>query len=351
MKEINIDSVKFLPITKLEKENLKNRIFNSINKSKSLNRKVKYTLMGIAVSVTIIISLSLVFYNKPKESITDFVNSLETLSNTNDDVTLILGEGQNLKIDEKVTSINYSNSGEEVTIGSSHTVTQQTSKNNKLVYNTLLVPYGKRSKIKLSDGSIVWLNSGSRLIYPIAFNGKKREIYLEGEAIFEVAHNIKKPFIVVSQNQEVEVFGTVFGITCYLDENSINTVLKSGSVQISYNNSSSILDMKKIKIIPGTKAIYDKKNKNIILEKVNADNHFAWRDGALFFKNNDIMFIMKKLTRYYNIEIEISKEVLANESETYSGYLDLNEDVEKVIKIMQESTNVNYTFKEKIIIN
>jgi ferric-dicitrate binding protein FerR (iron transport regulator) len=268
-------------------------------------------------------------------------------------VTLILGEGENLKIDEKITSINYSDSGEEVTIGATKTVSQQTLKNNKLVYNTLIVPYGKRSKIQLSDGSIVWLNSGSRLVYPIVFKGEKREVHLEGEGIFEVAYNKNQPFIVISQNQEAEVLGTVFGITNYLDENSINTVLKSGSVQISYTNALSS-NSDKMKITPGTIASYNKKSKAIISEKVNVDQYFSWRDGVLIFKNNDLKFIMKKLSRYYNIEIEISefKYNKDNEGETFSGYLDLNEDLDKVIKNIQMSTNMKYRFIEnKLIIN
>jgi ferric-dicitrate binding protein FerR (iron transport regulator) len=354
MKEKTSYKVKFLPITKLEKINLKNKIFNSIHKSKSRKRQMLYAIIGIAASLLLITAFNFLFSAKSNDSIIDFVNSLETTNNNaSDEVTLILGEGENLKIDEKITSINYSDSGEEVTIGATKTVSQQTLKNNKLVYNTLIVPYGKRSKIQLSDGSIVWLNSGSRLVYPIVFKGEKREVHLEGEGIFEVAYNKNQPFIVISQNQEVEVLGTVFGITNYLDENSINTVLKSGSVQISYTNALSS-NSDKMKITPGTIASYNKKSKAIISEKVNVDQYFSWRDGVLIFKNNDLKFIMKKLSRYYNIEIEISefKYNKDNEGETFSGYLDLNEDLDKVIKNIQMSTNMKYRFIEnKLIIN
>ncbi|WP_372752426.1 FecR family protein [Mariniflexile sp.] len=354
MKEKLPYNVKFLPITELEKADLKNKIFNSIHKSDSRKRSVFYAMMGVAASLVILIGLGLYFKPKQNESITDFVKTLEPANNNSaSEVTLVLGAGENLKIDDKVASISYSNSGEEVKIGSAQTVNQQSVKNNKLVYNTLLVPYGKRTKIQLSDGSTVWLNSGSRLVYPIVFKGKRREVYLEGEAIFDVAHNKKQPFIVMSQNQEVEVLGTVFGVTNYLDENSINTVLKSGSVQISYkNNSASHSD--KMKITPGTIASYNKKTKGIISEKVNVDNYFSWREGVLIFKNNDLQFIMKRLSRYYNIDIEISNALKSTteEVETFSGYLDLNEDVDKVIESIEMSTNLNYTFKNnKLTIN
>jgi hypothetical protein len=346
------NNLKFAPITRLEKVELKNKFFNSINKSNSRKKIMLYAIIGVAASVAILIGFT--FTNKPNDSIMDFVNSLEPANNTTSDgVILFLGEDENLKIEDKVTSINYSNSGEEITIGSAQTINQQAINNNKIAYNTLLVPYGKRTKVQLSDGSVVWLNSGSRLVYPVVFNGEKREVYLEGEAIFEVAHNKNHPFVVMSQNQEVEVLGTVFGVTNYLDENSINTVLKSGSVQISYKNASSP-NSDKMKITPGTIASYNKKTKGIISEKINVEQYFSWRDGVLIFKNNDLQFIMKRLSRYYNIEIEFNKQTFSesNEIETFSGYLDLNEDVNKVIKSIQESTSMNYIFLEnKLIIN
>ena len=354
MKQNKTYKVKFLPITKLEKEELKNRVFNSIHKSNTRKRQILYVIIGAAASVLIQIGLSFPFSDKPNDSIIDFVNSLETTNNnTSGEVTLILGEGENLEIDEKITFINYSDSGEEVTIGATKKVSQKTLKNNILVYNTLIVPYGRRSKIQLSDGSIVWLNSGSRLVYPSVFKGEKREVHLECEAIFEVSHNKNHPFIVISQNQEVEVLGTVFGITNYLDENSIKTVLKSGSVQISYINALSS-NSDKMKITPGTIASYNKKSKAIISEKVNVDQYFSWRDGVLIFKNNDLKFIMNRLSRYYNIKIDIleNKYTDADAMETFSGYLDLNEDINQVIKNIQMSTNMKFRFTDnKLIIN
>lgn len=352
MKEKRAHSVKFLPITELEKTELKNRVFKSVRKNKSIKTRIKYAF-GIAASIILLITTAYHFNKKPTDSISDFVNSSSNIdANNSDDVILVLGEGKNLKIDENISAINYSETGEQVTIGNTQTVDQETAKNNKLVYNTLLVPYGRRTEIKLSDGSTAWLNSGSKLVYPAAFKGNKREVYLEGEAIFDVAHNKNQPFIVISQNQEIEVLGTVFGVTSYSDENSINTVLKSGSVQISYNNSSSPSYADKMKITPGTIAKYNKSTKGIISEKVNVDNYFSWRDGVLIFKNNDLQFIMKRLSRYYNINIKINDSDLFNSDETFSGYLDLNEDINKVIENIKESTNMNYTFiGNKLIIN
>jgi hypothetical protein len=353
MKERKTQKIKTLPITELEKNVLKNRILKSVDNIPKRKKRVRKMVIGAVTCVLFLVGIGTYFLNTPSPiSITNFVNTSKDIDiNKTGNVVLILGEGENLNIGEEASTINYSSSGQKVTIGGNKEVNQETSKNNSTLYNTLLVPYGKRTKIKLSDGSIVWLNSGSKLVYPAVFNGDKRELYLEGEAIFDVAHNKNKPFVVLSENQEIEVLGTVFGVTDYKDENALNTVLKSGSVQISYNNnSSSSLHTDKIKISPGTKASYNKKTKSMVSEKVNVDHYFSWRDGVFIFKNDDLNHITKRISRYYNLEIEIINEALAKE--TFSGYLDLNEDIDKVIQNIKESTKMNYKFLEnKIIIN
>ncbi|WP_159022081.1 FecR family protein [Formosa sp. L2A11] len=351
MKDNGSNKVKILPITNLEKVALKNKIFNSVNKIERKKSRKGLT-MAVTFSMMVLVGLSFYFYNEPTTSITDVVNTSEVTDfSKSDEVVLILGDGENLKIKEENSNINYSNSGKTLTIGKGREIEQETSRNSKTSYNTLIIPYGKRSKINLSDGTIVWLNSGSKLVYPVAFNGDRREIYLEGEAIFDVAHDKSHPFIVKSKDQEIEVLGTVFGVTSYTDEEAINTVLKSGSVQISYHNDPKTHKYAdKIKITPGTKATYNKDTQGIVSEKVNVNNYFSWRDGVLVFQNNDLQYVINRISRYYNVEIEIANKELAKES--FSGYLDLNEDIEKVIQNIAASTNMNYTIEnDKIIIN
>ena len=350
MKEKEANKVKILPITKLEKVALKNKIFNSVDKH-SPRRRYKGIAIAATVSAIVIVTFYAASLKNSSTTITDYVNSTEEIDFSKaNEVILILGDGENLKIGENKSNIRYSNSGETLTIGDDKEIKQEVSKNNKTSFNTLIIPYGKRSKINLSDGTIVWLNSGSKLVYPVVFNGERRELYLEGEAIFDVAHDKEHPFIVMSSDQEIEVLGTVFGVTNYSDEHAINTVLKSGSVQISYHNDPSHLYADKIKITPGTKATYDKETKSIVSEKVNVDNYFSWRDGVFVFRNNDFRHVLNRISRHYNVGVEIQNMELAKES--FSGSLDLNENVNKVIENIASSTNMKYTIEEdKIIIN
>lgn len=347
--EIPQNKVKILPITETEKAELKRKIFKSIGKHNLRVRRIKYAL-GIAASLVVLVGFSIYFDTAARnKTITDLDTSPELIDNKHlEDVQLILGAGENLYINDDITTIKYSSTGEKVTIGATKQIDQNVSKTNSIVYNTLLVPYGKRSKIELSDGSVVWLNSGSKLLFPASFSEQRREVYLEGEAIFEVSHDKDHPFIVNSGDNEIEVLGTVFGVSNYLDENLFNTVLKSGSVQISYNNKLGKRNSDKIKITPGTMASFNKDTKSITSEKVNVANYFSWRDGVLIFQNNDLQFIMKKISRYYNVDIKINDEHLARE--TFSGYLDLNENINKVIQSVKESTNMEYNLKDKTII-
>ncbi|QDO93156.1 DUF4974 domain-containing protein [Formosa sediminum] len=351
MKDNGQNKVKILPITHLEKVALKNKILNSVDKVDN-RRKHRRLAVGVAFSLICLAGCFIFLYNTPDPSITDIVNTSENVDySTSNEIVLILGNGENLTVSEGENSFNYSNSGETLIIGEKTKIEQETTTNSKVSYNTLIVPYGKQSKINLSDGTEVWLNSGSKLIYPVAFTGNKREIYLEGEAIFDVAHDKSHPFIVKSKDQEVEVLGTVFGVTSYADENVVNTVLKSGSVNISYhNNPKTHKYADKIKITPGTKATYNKDTQGIVSEKVNVNNYFSWRDGVLIFQNNDLRYVTNRISKYYNIKIEIENEALAKER--FSGYLNLNEDLDKVIKNIQASTNMKYKkLDNRIVIN
>jgi len=354
MKINKSNKVKILPITELEKTALKSKIFNSVDNLNNQKRakRNKGLALGLAFSLTFLIVTFLYHQYQPTDSIEDFIKTSKKIDfSKSKEVLLVLGDGKNLAIDKDESDINYSKSGKKLTIGKETEIEQETSRNSKVAYNTLIIPYGKRSKINLSDGTIVWLNSGSKLVYPVVFKGDRRELYLEGEAIFDVAHDKKHPFIVMSKEQEIKVLGTVFGVTSYPEEGVINTVLKSGSVQISYHNDPELHHYSdKIKITPGTKATYNKETKGIVSEKVNVNNYFSWREGFLIFKNNDLHYVMNRIARYYNLRVDIKNKELAEEK--FSGYLNLNENINTVVKNISASTNMKYSIEDnKITIN
>lgn len=350
MKEEKDNNIGFDTISANEKEVLKQQIFDSVEKHKRKRHRIRYAAVGMAASVIFVCGLALYVNQDRPTSISDFVKSSGKVDvNESDEVVLILNDSANVKVGKDSSMIKYSATGENVNIGSRGAVRQKTSNKEETIYNTILVPYGRRSEIVLSDGTHVWLNSGSRLVYPALFKGSKREVYLEGEAIFDVSHDKEHPFLVLSESQEITVLGTVFNVSNYLDDSSAQTVLKSGRVQIAYRDDAMFETKKKLNISPGTMASYNKIEKKIASKKVNVDHYFSWREGVLIFKNDDLRTIMRRLSRYYNIHIEIENDGLGGE--TFSGYLDLREDVEKVIATIQQTTDFEYVRQEKAKIN
>ena len=141
-----------------------------------------------------------------------------------------------------------------------------------LEYNTIIIPRGGEYQLILSDGSRVWLNSDTRLRYPVSFIGEKREVYLEGEAYFEVSHS-DKPFEVHGGGQCVRVLGTSFNVMAYGDESKVQTTLVSGSVRVVLDQSD-----KTVLLTPGHQAEMDKNSGKITMREVNVENYIGWKD-------------------------------------------------------------------------
>ena len=178
----------------------------------------------------------------------------------------------------------------------------------ELVHNTLVVPKGKRFDLVLSDGSHIYLNSGSSLKFPVQFLEKgPREVYLTGEAFFDVAKQGKSnPFIVHVDNINVKVLGTKFVVNDYSENTDINTILVEGSVEL-YDGSA---NESGTRLMPGFKASWNKMGKGVATESVDTRIFTAWMDGKLIFRNATFKTIRHSLERKYNVSIENHNELL-----------------------------------------
>ena len=351
MNEEEFHKINFTSLKDGEKKELKGKILKDVYSLKNRRISIRYAI-GVAASISLIVLLNFYYRNYQSISVDKYVKITEGITDEKlDKVKLILNDGEGIEITKDNSTIKYSATGQQINIGSSKAIQKAILKENEVAYNTLIVPYGRRSKVQLSDGSTVWLNSGTKLVYPRVFGKNKREVYLEGEAMFDIAHDINRPFKVIADNHNIQVLGTVFNVSNYKDENSISTVLKSGSVQISYKGNSIFKPKEMLKITPGTLAVYNKKSHRINAEKVDVEKYFSWIEGKLIFKNDNLKLIMKKISRYYNIDIVINNSNIENQ--TFSGALDLKESAEEVIKMIKETSNFEYILnnENKIIIN
>ncbi|RKN80182.1 FecR family protein [Ulvibacterium marinum] len=195
----------------------------------------------------------------------------------------------------------------------------------KLVYNTLTVPYAKRFGIQLSDGTKIHLNSGSSIKYPVKFiKGANREVFLSGEAFFEVAEDAERPFMVSSDDLVVKVLGTTFNVKAYPEDQEINTVLVSGSVGLS-NKDNQTTDSTLLE--PGHMASWDKTSNTMAMEAVDTDLHTSWIYGRLILKRTPFEQIVPKLQRHYNISITNNYPILNDQVFTASYDIETIEEV------------------------
>ena len=196
------------------------------------------------------------------------------------------------------------------------------------IMNTLYTPAGQRAQLVLQDGTEVWLNAKSKLVYPAQFVGKERRVTVEGEAFFNVAKNPSKPFIVSTQDVDMKVLGTQFNVFCYPDAGYIQTSLLEGSVKVFFP---------------------DKENEGVILKPdqqvtvsqgemhvspINLEDHFLWREGIYAFENEPLIEILKKMELYYYVRIVVKDTSLFND--TYTGKFRQRDSLDDVFRVLQQ---------------
>lgn len=221
---------------------------------------------------------------------------------------------------------------------------------DELVYNTLKVPYGKRFEVALSDATVVYLNAGSSLRYPIRFlEDTERQVFLTGEAYFNVAKDKANKFIVTTAEMDVTVFGTKFNLSAYPEDKYVNTVLVEGSVGISSATANERNDNHIQQLKPGYKAEWDTDTGKTVFDKVDTDIFTGWIEGRLVMKNLSFENIIKKLERHYDVVIinnytELNKEV-------FTASFDI-ESIQEVLASFSENRAFKFqTDNQTIIIN
>ena len=179
------------------------------------------------------------------------------------------------------------------------------------IYSKITSPKGSRTSFELPDGSKVWLNNGSSLGFPIRFTGDYRMLELTGEAYFEVVHNQDMPLIVRSNDIQVKVHGTEFNVMAYPEDENIEVTLQSGSVSLQKVNMKNNRIQNLIKLKPNQHAVFNKKQKELSYMTIKPDKFTSWKDGKLIFIDDPISQIMKRLERWYNVDIQLKDKELS----------------------------------------
>lgn len=326
-------------------ESIIKELKSRISKEESKSKRPYILLNTIKYAAVFCLIFGLGYYSSINSESLDEPQKIIPKSNdivlTSDDSKVILEKDDNKTDDKKIISkINLIQKSDQLIYDNNIDI-------KELVYHSLKVPYGKRFNIVFSDGSKAYLNSGSIIRYPVKFiEDKKREVFLEGEAFFDVAENKNELFIVNSNGINVEVYGTKFNVRNYSEDFNSDIVLVEGSVGI---NNSEVSELTMLK--PGFKGSVDKENFRVETSKVNTKIYTSWIDGEVIFRNETFSQILKKLERLYNVTIINNKNKLLDE--VFNAAIDVeNENIEQVLEYFNKIYNIEYQiFNNKIIIN
>lgn len=320
------------------------QLWNRIEKTNDSiihKKRLKFILAGISVAAV----FTLIFIST-RSWISDNNRSIATIEESaskyttkiTNEIQLISSNNQRVIAGDSAT-IDYSQK-DKIVINEDIVDT----KTQEITYNQIIVPYGKRSSIILSDGSKIWVNAGSKVTYPDKFTAKQREIFVEGEIYADITSDKNCPFIVKTKDINVKVLGTEFNVAAYNDDKTHSVVLVEGSVQIQNKNSNN--KNEQIFLKPNQGFFFSESTSHI--GRVDVSNYVSWKNGYISFKNEKLSIILNRLSKYYGVSITCEPKI---SSLMCSGSLDFKDNIDQVLNgicqvasVKYEKENDNYKF-------
>lgn len=329
-------------VPQVRKERLWERIDTTRKSSKNKRKRIRrYKYASIAASSVIVVGLSLFFLlGRNEESQTNDNQDIDYAElqsmhqpQAHQEIRIVTEEGQ-VEIDGKDAEIKYDSTGLFTVNNEVVDPTTTNSSAAKLSYNQLSVPYGKRASLTLSDGTLLWVNAGTTVIYPATFPDHKREIYVDGEIYAEVRRDEKRPFLVKTDQLGIEVLGTSFNLSAYKEDALKRVVLVNGSVGVTLNGINTQLK-------PNQSFTYTGQGSNV--ETVDVEIYTSWRDGIYIFKDEPIENILQQLARYYNVTMVFPPQ---SSGVLCSGKLELKEDLTHLLNNLSQIASFNFGIKD-----
>lgn len=326
-----------------EEEKLRTRLFNKITPPEIKNGKRNYVWYAAAAILLFALGSVVFFQFKSQNGHDPELAKATQFKAGGNKATLKLSNGKVIVLDGAATkqvigannNIIAINTGKELAY--QHESVAHAIASTEL--QTLTTPKGGQFGLTLSDGTKVWLNAASSITYPSVFNSNERRVALNGEAYFEVAKDATKPFRVVSGGQTVEVLGTHFNINSYTDEPWVKTTLLEGKVKVIAGKNEAFL-------FPGQQSQLDVKgltmNKDADIEEVT-----AWRNGYFVFNHEHIESIMRKISRWYNVEVNYQGPV---SKDWFGGTVSRDENAAEVLNKLELTGQIHFRIEGRRII-
>lgn len=330
---------------------LRDKIYNSIKENKRLGERSedigshkrtlskRKWLIVLAACISVFVLLGVVFYVTSHKKSDD---NYAVIKPGRDQAILSFENGLAFNLDsldsgeilqDKGTRIEKTENG-----ALAYSTTRNSVSRDEVFKNTVTIPRGGQYKIQLPDGSRIWLNAESKLTFPSHFIGDTRIVELAGEAYFEVVEDQNKPFKVLTEKGMVEVLGTSFNVSSYANE-AVATTLLEGSVRLS-TFEDTVSGTKVLE--PGQQGIFT--SSAISIQEVNTQEVTAWKDGEFMFNNEDIRSVMRKIARWYDVEVVYAPDI---PNVPIWGSISKYEDITKVLGVIELTEAANFKIIER----
>ncbi|MCU4177757.1 FecR family protein [Carboxylicivirga sp. N1Y90] len=310
------------------------------------NKRLEFLRYAAAILSPIIIALWLVYgtneVNKELQTETYTLQAGETKAQ------LFLSDGRVIDL-EKDHTAKIKEADGRLVLNDSTGLRYQINETNinsdeATIINKVRTPVGGEYQLTLSDGTKIWLNAMSEIQYPVKFGDKNRKVMVKGEAYFEVAKDVNRPFIVEADKVEIKVLGTQFNIMAYSNEQQIETTLVEGSVELNSLQSNS----SKTILTPGHQASYQRTNQKMSVREVDTDKYTAWHLGKFIFEEQTLESIMRQMERWYDIDVFYEHQDLKNYR--FSARLQRYDNCTDIFKKMELTTDITFNINNKTVV-
>jgi hypothetical protein len=320
------------------------RILKRIKKKSQSARKSghgTFYISGFLKAAVILVLFSIgafLIYEFSGNSYRKFMNNGMTES---DQALIVLSDGSKRVLENNDSYIEYQSKNEVIIRNEGDQEEKVVNKGNdeSSLLNQVVVPYGQRHTIRLSDGTVVHLNSGSKLVFPAVFHRRKREVYLTGEGFFDVHKNEEIPFIVKTGYIDVKALGTAFNVSVYDDEKQAMAVLVEGKVRVSQKDK--VIDNAEYVLNPGQACFYSVGERKSVVKDVDVSDYTCWTEGIFQFKDVALLDVVRRVRKYYNTPVQIEGEQFAKT--LISGKLVMSDNIEEVMQYLSRTMEGRYS--------
>lgn len=313
------------------------RVKNGLSRQRRMMPWVKYAAAAILLPL-VVTSMWLLFSREEKEERIPVVQRVESRGR---DVILEVVGGEKVVLAKEQEKMIHVGQGVAVRQNAGELVYSDSVCTERVDTNVLRIPRGGEFTLQLADGTRVYLNSATELRYPVAFTGKNRQVYLKGEAYFEVAKDAEHPFFVMTDEVQIKVYGTSFNVNTHSGD-GIRTVLVEGKVGIK-----GCVSDEEYVLRPNEMAFYDRVSREMKVEEVDPDLYTLWRKGIFVFERESLENIMNTLSLWYDMEIFFQSESVKKLH--FSGHMKRYEQIEDILHAITDATGVVFTINGRTV--